>query len=137
MTSLLDTIGHTPLRKLSSVPFPIYAKVESANPGGSVKDRIALFMIKDAEEKGLIHPGDTLVEGTSGNTGYGVCLVAKELGYKVTITIPDKFQGRKTQMLEALGAEVIVCPSAVKPTHPGSYYSQAEALGTLPGHFYL
>ena len=99
------------------------AKVEYLNPGGSVKDRIALAMVEDAEARGLIAPGGTIVEPTSGNTGVGLALVANARGYKCVFVMPDKMSAEKIAVLRAYGAEVVVCPTAVAPEHPDSYYS--------------
>src|ERR1700760_4713838 len=120
-------IGNTPLVKLSSVTegitATVLAKVEYLNPGGSVKDRIALRMIEDAEAAGLLQPGGTIVEPTSGNTGVGLALVAQRRGYKCVFVCPDKVSEDKQKVLRAYGAEVVVCPTAVPPDDPASYYS--------------
>jgi cystathionine beta-synthase len=129
---ILETIGNTPLIRLNRITeglkCQVYAKAEFFNPGGSVKDRIAITMIDDAERRGLLKPGGTIIEGTSGNTGIGLALVAAMRGYKVVFTITDKQSREKINLLKALGAEVIVCPTSVEPEDPRSYYSVAKAL---------
>lgn len=129
---ILEAIGNTPLIRLNrmaeGLKCKVYAKAEFLNPGGSVKDRIAITMIDDAERRGLLKPGGTIIEGTSGNTGIGLALVAAMRGYKVVFTITDKQSREKINLLKALGAEVIVCPTAVEPEDPRSYYSVAKAL---------
>ena len=139
--SILEAVGRTPLvrlRRLSEGLKPaLYAKVDYLNPGGSVKDRIAVRMIDDAEQKGLLRPGGTIIEGTSGNTGMGLALVAVVRGYKLIFTITDKQSREKIDLLKALGAEVIVCPTAVAPADPRSYYSVAKKLAAdIPNSFY-
>jgi cystathionine beta-synthase len=115
----------------------VYAKADYLNPGGSVKDRIGTTMIDDAERRGLLKPGGTIIEGTSGNTGMGLALVAAVRGYKMVFTITDKQSKEKIDLLKALGAEVIVCPTAVEPDDPRSYYSVAKKLSEeLPNSFY-
>lgn len=130
--SILDTVGKTPLVRLSSMgghlSCPIYLKVEAMNPGGSVKDRIAITMVAVAEEAGLLKPGGTIVEPTSGNTGVGLAMVAARRGYKLIFTLPDKMSREKAQLLEAYGAKVVICPTAVAPDHPDSYYSVANRI---------
>jgi cystathionine beta-synthase len=130
--SVVDLIGHTPLVRLKSVaagvPATVLAKVEYVNPGGSVKDRIALRMIEDAEQSGALQPGGTIVEPTSGNTGIGLALVAQQRGYACVFVCPDKVSGDKINVLRAYGAEVVVCPTAVPPEHPESYYSVSDRL---------
>ena len=107
------------------------------NPGGSVKDRIGITMIDDAEKKGLLKPGGTIIEGTSGNTGMGLALVAAVRGYKCVFTTTDKQSKEKVDLLKALGAEVIVCPTAVEPEDPRSYYSVAKKLAReIPNSYY-
>ncbi|MGZ6870008.1 MAG: PLP-dependent cysteine synthase family protein, partial [Frankiaceae bacterium] len=129
---LVDLVGDTPLVRLHSVSrgieAPVLAKVEYLNPGGSVKDRIALAMVEAAEREGLIGPGGTIVEPTSGNTGVGLALVAVQRGYTCLFTMPDKISTEKMNVLRAYGAEVIVCPTAVAPDDPRSYYSVAHQL---------
>jgi cystathionine beta-synthase len=115
----------------------VYVKADYLNPGGSVKDRIGLTMIDDAEKKGLLKPGGTIIEGTSGNTGMGLAQVAAVRGYKVVFTITDKQSKEKLDLLKALGAEVIVCPTAVEPEDPRSYYSVAKKLAKeIPNSYY-
>ncbi|MDZ7659799.1 MAG: cysteine synthase family protein [Fodinibius sp.] len=130
--SILETIGNTPLVKLNEVAKEfegtILAKVEYFNPGQSVKDRIGLKMIEDAEEKGLIKPGGTIIEGTSGNTGMGLALAATIKGYDCIFTTTDKQSKAKIDLLRALGAEVKICPTDVEPDDPRSYYSVAKRL---------
>ncbi len=130
--SIIDTIGNTPLVKLNSVnrgvPGTILAKVEYFNPGNSMKDRMAIKMIEDAEAKGDLKPGGTIVEGTSGNTGMGLALAAIAKGYRCVFTLADKQSREKIDILRAVGAEVIVCPTAVAPEDPRSYYSVAQRI---------
>lgn len=137
-TSMLDLIGNTPLVRLRSlakdVPATVLAKVEYLNPGGSVKDRIALKMVLAAEEAGLLKPGGTIVEPTSGNTGVGLALVAQERGYNCVFVCPDKVSQDKINVLRAYGARVEVCPTAVEPEDPRSYYSVSDRLAReIPG----
>jgi cystathionine beta-synthase len=139
--NILEAIGRTPLIRLNRVakglPAPVYVKADNLNPGGSVKDRIGLMMIDEAERKGQLKPGGTIVEGTSGNTGVGLALVAAVRGYKMVFTIPDKQSREKINLLKAFGAEVIVCPTAVEPEDPRSYYSVAKKLAReIPNSFY-
>ncbi|MGH1561950.1 cystathionine beta-synthase [Mumia sp. DW29H23] len=130
--ALLDLVGDTPLVKLRRVtddaPGLVLAKVEYFNPGGSVKDRIATRMVEAAEESGELKPGGTIVEPTSGNTGVGLAMVAQEKGYRCVFVCPDKVSEDKRNVLKAYGAEVVVCPTAVPPEHPGSYYSVSDRL---------
>jgi cystathionine beta-synthase len=130
--SLLDLIGNTPLVRLDrigrSLPGQLLAKLEFLNPGGSVKDRPALAMVEAAEREGRLRPGGTIVEPTSGNTGVGLALVAARRGYRCVFTMPDKIGVEKVALLRAYGAEVVVCPTAVDPGHPDSYYSVARRL---------
>src|SRR5690606_9430110 len=104
----------------------VLAKVEYLNPGGSVKDRIALRMVEEAERSGAVKPGGTIVEPTSGNTGVGLAIVAQSRGYPCVFVCPDKVSGDKIDVLRAYGAEVVVCPTAVPPDHPDSYYSVSD-----------
>jgi cystathionine beta-synthase len=132
VNSLLDLIGNTPLLKLGRTtdgakPL-VLAKVEYLNPGGSVKDRIATPMIEAAEASGDLKPGGTIVEPTSGNTGVGLAMVAQSKGYKCVFVCPDKVSEDKRNVLKAYGAEVVVCPTAVAPEHPDSYYSVSDRL---------
>jgi cystathionine beta-synthase len=141
VNNILEAIGKTPLVRLNrvakDVPPQVYVKAEYLNPGGSMKDRIAVSMIDDAERKGLLRPGGTIVEGTSGNTGMGLALVAAVRGYKIVFTITDKQSREKIDLLKAFGAEVIVCPTAVEPEDPRSYYSVAKKLAReIPNSFY-
>jgi cystathionine beta-synthase len=130
--SVLDLIGNTPLVRLSSVTqgiaATVVAKVEYLNPGGSVKDRIATRMVDAAERSGALPPGGTIVEPTSGNTGIGLALVAQRRGYHCVFVCPDKVSQDKVDVLRAYGAEVVVCPTAVPPEHPESYYSVSDRL---------
>ncbi len=132
MNSLLDLVGNTPLLRLSKTtdgakPL-VLAKVEYMNPGGSVKDRIALRMVEAAEADGSLKPGGTIVEPTSGNTGVGLAMVAQAKGYKCVFVCPDKVSEDKRNVLKAYGAEVVVCPTAVAPEHPDSYYNVSDRL---------
>jgi len=128
--NILDAINH-------GLKPQIYVKADYINPGGSVKDRIGVTMIDDAEKRGLLRPGGTIIEGTSGNTGMGLALVAAVRGYKMVFTITDKQSKEKVDLLKALGAEVIVCPTAVEPEDPRSYYSVAKKLAReIPNSFY-
>jgi cystathionine beta-synthase len=130
--SVVDLIGRTPLVRLNGVgrdvPATVLAKVEYLNPGGSVKDRIATRMIDAAERSGQLQPGGTIVEPTSGNTGIGLALVAQQRGYSCVFVCPDKVSQDKINVLRAYGAEVVVCPTAVPPEHPDSYYSVSDRL---------
>ena len=141
LNNIIEAIGNTPLVKLNSVnkgiEGTVLAKVEYFNPGNSVKDRIALKMIEDAEKKGLLQPGGTIIEGTSGNTGMGLALVAIAKGYKCVFTLSDKQSQEKIDILRAVGAEVFVCPTNVEPDDPRSYYSVAKKLNQeIPNSFY-
>lgn len=138
---LIEAIGNTPLVRLNriarDIPGTILVKVEYFNPGNSVKDRIALKMIEDAEKAGILKPGGTIIEGTSGNTGMGLALVAIAKGYKCIFTVSDKQSQEKINVLRALGAEVVVCPTNVAPDDPRSYYSVARKLNKeIPNSFY-
>lgn len=139
--NILQTIGNTPLVKLNNVAkgiaANIYAKLEFLNPGGSVKDRIALYIIRDAEKRGLLKPGGTIVENTSGNTGFGVAMVAAVIGYKTIFTIPDKMSEEKISTLKAFGAEVIVTKTDVPPDSPESYYEIAKKIAREKKAFYV
>jgi cystathionine beta-synthase len=139
--SLIDLVGSTPMVRLDrtgrDMPCPLLAKLEQLNPGGSVKDRPALAMIEAAERAGLLRPGSTIVEGTSGNTGVGLAIVAARRRYKCIFVMPDKMAPEKISLLRAYGAEVVVCPSAVPPHHPDSYYSVTARLAAeIPGAFH-
>ena len=138
--SVIDLIGNTPLVRLNKVVqgivpdgVTVVAKVEYVNPGGSVKDRIAERMIDAAEKDGSLQPGGTIVEPTSGNTGVGLAMVAQQRGYKCIFVCPDKVSEDKRNVLKAYGAEVVVCPTAVDPEDPRSYYSVSDRLSTQPG----
>jgi cystathionine beta-synthase len=130
--SLLDLVGNTPLLRLQKVTDgarpTVLAKVEYMNPGGSVKDRIAKRMVEAAEADGSLKPGGTIVEPTSGNTGVGLAIVAQAKGYTCVFVCPDKVSEDKRNVLKAYGAEVVVCPTAVEPEHPDSYYSVSDRL---------
>jgi len=139
--SIIETIGNTPLVRLNKVTKGIegtvLTKLEYFNPGNSMKDRVGLRMIEDAEQKGWIKPGGTIIEGTSGNTGMGLALVAIAKGYKCIFTLNDKQSKEKIDILRAMGAEVIVCPTNVPPEDPRSYYSVAKKLNSeIPNSFY-
>jgi cystathionine beta-synthase len=139
--SLLGTIGNTPLVRLNAItrglPCTVLAKLEFFSPGGSVKDRIGLAMIEDAERKGQLQPGGTIIEGTSGNTGAGLAIAAIAKGYRCIFTTTDKQSQEKVDVLRALGAEVVVCPTNVMPDDPRSYYSVARRLSQeIPNSFY-
>jgi cystathionine beta-synthase len=140
--NILETIGNTPLVKLNRVTNgikgTILAKVETTNPGNSVKDRMAVKMIEDAENAGLIQPGGTIIEGTSGNTGMGLALASIIKGYKLICVLNDKQSKEKMDILRAVGAEVVVCPTAVEPTDPRSYYSVSRRLAEeTPNSWYV
>ncbi|MEQ9230114.1 MAG: pyridoxal-phosphate dependent enzyme [Cyclobacteriaceae bacterium] len=141
LQNITDAIGNTPLVKLQSVSKgvkgTILAKVEYMNPGHSVKDRIGIKMIEDAEKSGVLKPGGTIIEGTSGNTGMGLALGAIAKGYKCIFTLADKQSQEKIDILRAVGAEVMVCPTNVPPEDPRSYYSVAKKLNEeIPNSFY-
>jgi cystathionine beta-synthase len=141
--SLVDLIGNTPLVRLQrTLDLPagagqdgplVLAKIEYLNPGGSVKDRIATRMIEAAEASGELQPGGTIVEPTSGNTGVGLAMVAQQKGYRCVFVCPDKVSEDKRNVLKAYGAEVVVCPTAVAPEHPDSYYTVSDRLASQPG----
>lgn len=138
---IVAAIGHTPLIRLNRVHdlerSEIWVKLERCNPGGSIKDRIGLEMVLQAEANGLLAPGGTIVEGTSGNTGMGLAMVAAQRGYRCVFTMPDKMSQDKVNQLRALGAEVVVCPTAVEKEDPRSYYSVAARLAEeIPGAWY-
>ena len=139
--SIVDTIGNTPLVRLNKVfkglPGTVAVKVEYFNPGNSTKDRMALKMVLDAEKAGILKPGGTIIEGTSGNTGMGLALTAVARGYKCIFTMADKQSQEKINILKAVGAEVIVCPTNVAPEDPRSYYSVARKLNKeIPNSIY-
>src|SRR6201993_2099632 len=136
----LQMIGNTPIVRLNrvtqGVPANFYGKVEFFNPGGSIKDRIGWAMIEDAEKKGLLKPGGTIVEPTSGNTGVGLAIAAAIKGYRCIFVMPDKMSLEKIALLRAYGAEVVICPTAVPPDSPESYYSVSDRLAEeIPGGF--
>jgi len=140
--SILETIGNTPLIKLNKItkelPCTVLAKVEYFNPGNSIKDRMALKMLEVAEQQGKIKPGGTIIEGTSGNTGMGLALAASVKGYKCIFTTTDKQSKEKADILKAVGAEVIVCPTNVEPDDPRSYYSVSKRLAEeVPDSWYV
>lgn len=140
--NILETIGNTPLVRLNrltkDVKATVLAKVETTNPGNSVKDRMAVKMIEDAEKDGRLKPGGTIIEGTSGNTGMGLALVAIIKGYKLICVLNDKQSKEKMDILRAVGAEVVVCPTAVEPDDPRSYYSVSRRLATeIPNSWYV
>ncbi|MDN3657116.1 pyridoxal-phosphate dependent enzyme [Ferruginibacter paludis] len=142
LNNILETIGNTPLIKLNKItkdlPCTVLAKVEYFNPGNSIKDRMALKMLEVAEKEGKIKPGGTIIEGTSGNTGMGLALAACVKGYKCIFTTTDKQSKEKADILKAVGAEVIVCPTNVDPSDPRSYYSVSKRLATeVPNSWYV
>jgi cystathionine beta-synthase len=136
---LLALMGDTPLVRLDrlsrDVPPTLLAKLEMLNPGGSVKDRIGISMIEAAEAAGVLKPGGTIVEPTSGNTGVGLAIVAARKGYRCVFVVPDKVSGDKISLMRAYGAEVVVCPTAVEPDDPRSYYSVSDRLAAQPNAF--
>ena len=139
--NILEAVGRTPLIRLNRIGKDLkpqmWVKAEMLNPGGSVKDRIGITMIDQAEKRGLLKPGGTIIEGTSGNTGMGLALVAAVRGYKCVFTTTDKQSKEKVDLLKALGAEVIVCPTAVEPEDPRSYYSVAKKPAReIPNSYY-
>ncbi|HDZ06998.1 hypothetical protein LCGC14_0051920 [marine sediment metagenome] len=140
--NILGTIGNTPLVKINrltaALPCLVLAKYETFNPGNSVKDRMALKMIEDAEADGRLQPGGTIIEGTSGNTGMGLALAAIVKGYKCIFVLADKQSKEKCDILKAVGAEVVVCPTAVEPDDPRSYYSVSKRLAKeTPNSWYV
>jgi cystathionine beta-synthase len=140
--NVLATIGNTPLIKLNRVckdiPGTVLGKVEAFNPGHSAKDRIALYMVEEAERKGKLKPNGTIVEATSGNTGFSLAMVCALKGYKCVLTITSKSSKEKISLLRALGAEVVVCPADADAHDPASYYARAEQLAReIPGAYYL
>ncbi len=142
LNSILDTIGNTPLIKLNRItkdlPCTVLAKVEYFNPGNSIKDRMAVKMLEVAEKEGKLKPGGTIIEGTSGNTGMGLALAASVKGYKCIFTTTDKQSKEKADILKAVGAEVIVCPTNVEPEDPRSYYSVSKRLAEeVPNSWYV
>ena len=140
--NILETIGNTPLVKINKlvqeIPGLVLAKYETFNPGNSVKDRMALTMIEDAEADGRLKPGGTIIEGTSGNTGMGLALAAIVKGYKCIFVLADKQSKEKCDILKAVGAEVVICPTAVEPDDPRSYYSVSKRLSQeTPNSWYV
>lgn len=140
--NILETIGNTPLVRLNKVvmglPCTVLMKVETFNPGHSIKDRMALKMVDDAEADGRLKPGGTIIECTSGNTGMGLALAACVRGYRCIFTTSDKQSKEKIDILKAVGAEVIVCPTNVAPEDPRSYYSVARRLSEeIPNSFWF
>jgi len=140
--NILESIGRTPLVRLNRVAeglaAEIYVKCEFLNPGGSVKDRIGLELIEDAERRGLLRPGGTLVEATSGNTGVGLAMVAALKGYRTIFVLPDKVSEEKIVTLRAFGAQVVITPTAVPPEDPRSYYCVSRRIAEeTPGAFYV
>jgi cystathionine beta-synthase len=136
--NILQFVGRTPLVRLrhltQGLSVPVYVKVESANPGGSVKDRVAVAMIADAERRGLLRPGGTIIEATAGNTGVGLAMVAAVKGYRCIFVLPDKMSHEKISLLKAYGAEVVITPTAVAPDSPESYNGVADRLSReIPG----
>src|SRR5436853_241384 len=140
LDNILDAVGNTPMVRLSRLASdtrtPVVAKIESLNPGGSVKDRIGLAMIEAAERAGDLRPGGTIVEPTSGNTGTGLAIAAALKGYRLVCVMPDKMSSEKIALLRAYGADVVVCPTAVPRESPQSYYSVADRLTReIPGAY--
>src|SRR6187551_3489735 len=140
LDTFLDAMGDTPLVRLTKVTRgvrpTVLAKLEMLNPGGSVKDRIGIRMIEAAERDGLLKPGGTIVEPTSGNTGHGLAIAAAIKGYDCIFVMPDKMSQEKISLLRAYGAEVVICPYAVEPESPESYYSVSDRLAEeIPGAF--
>jgi cystathionine beta-synthase len=140
--SILETIGKTPLVRLNKIvehiPATVYAKIEGFNPGLSAKDRIALHMIEHAERTGLLKPGGTIVDATSGNTGFSLAMVSAIKGYRCVLTVTSKISEDKLNNLRAMGAEVILCPKDAKPSDPESYYSKAQSIAKeIPGAYYI
>ncbi|HNM25401.1 MAG TPA: cysteine synthase family protein [Saprospiraceae bacterium] len=140
--TILETIGKTPLIRLnnvvSDIPATIYAKIEAFNPGLSAKDRIAMHMIERAERLGLLKPGGTVVDATSGNTGFSLAMVCAIKGYRCVLTVTSKISEDKLNNLRAMGAEVVLCPQDAKPNDPRSYYRRAEQLAKeIPNAYYI
>src|SRR6187455_3709014 len=140
--NILETIGNTPLIRLNKItrgfPCMVAAKVDYFNPGNSIKDRMALKMVEVAEKEGKLKPGGTIIECTSGNTGMGLALAACVKGYKCIFTTTDKQSKEKLDILRAMGAEVIVCPTNVDPEDPRSYYSVSKRLAEeIPNSWYV
>ena len=140
--SVIDAIGNTPIVRLNkvaeSVKANVYAKLEFTNPGGSIKDRIGFWMIEDAERRGTLKPGGTIIEGTSGNTGVGLAMAAAIKGYKCVFILPDKMSQEKIKNLRSFGAKVVVTPTAVEPDDPRSYYSVSRRMAQeIPNSLYI
>ncbi len=139
--SVLELVGDTPIiraRRLDTGPCTLYLKLESQNPGGSIKDRIGMSMIEAAEQRGDIKPGDTLVEGTAGNTGIGLALVAQQKGYQLILVVPDKMSREKIFNLKAMGAQVVLTRSDVAKGHPDYYQDMAERIAReTPGAYFI
>ena len=140
--NVLATIGNTPLIELGrickDIPARVYGKVEAYNPGNSAKDRIALYMVEEAERTGQLKPGGTVVEATSGNTGYSLAMVCALKGYKCVLTVTSKASQEKLALLQSMGADVVICPADAEPEDPRSYYSRAEELArAIPNSYYL
>jgi cystathionine beta-synthase len=139
--NILEAVGQTPIVKLNSVAThvaaEIYVKCEFLNPAGSMKDRVAITIVDDGERRGLLRPGGTIIEATSGNTGMGLAMVAAVRGYQCIFVMPDKMSPEKIASLRAFGAKVVICPTAVEPEDPRSYYSVSRRLvEETPGAFY-
>src|SRR5688572_20401137 len=132
LQNILEAVGKTPIVKLHSVAkhvaADIYVKCEYLNPAGSMKDRVAMNIVSDAERRGLLRPGGTIIEATSGNTGMGLAMVASIRGYQCIFVMPDKMSQEKISSLKAFGAKVVICPTAVEPEDPRSYYSVSRRL---------
>src|SRR5215471_9391378 len=136
--TILQSVGRTPLVRLrrlgEGLPAAVYVKVESLNPGGSVKDRVALAMIAEAERRGWLRPGGTIIEATAGNTGVGLAMAAAVKGYRCIFVLPDKMSSEKVSLLKAYGAEVLITPTNVAPDSPESYNGVADRLAReIPG----
>lgn len=140
--SVLDSIGNTPLVRIRQtqevISAKVFGKVEAYNPGHSAKDRVALYMVEKAEREGKIKPGATIIEATSGNTGFSLAMVCSLKGYKCVLTVTSKTSDEKLRLLQSLGAEVVICPKDAKPDDPSSYYSMAKQLKReIPNSYYL
>ena len=138
--NILETIGNTPLMEITRIDTGkcrLFVKLENQNPGGSIKDRIALSMINDAEHRGKLKPGGTIIEATAGNTGIGLALVARMKGYKVKLVIPDKMSQEKVNLLRAVGAEIIMTRSDVEKGHPEYYQDMALRISKETGAYFI
>jgi len=140
--SVLDSIGNTPLVQIRQtqevINAKVFGKVEAYNPGHSAKDRVALYMVEKAEREGKIKPNATIIEATSGNTGFSLAMVCSLKGYKCVLTVTSKTSNEKLRLLQSLGAEVVICPKDAKPEDPNSYYSMAKQLNReIPNSYYL